>query len=91
MSNVRIQHEVQSGISETLGKCHMLGCNNEARFLIRSLRSEVYGEAKWLYVCDECEKRLAAENAQVFRLAKRKGMSVAEHVEFERRDRVETA
>ena len=91
MSDARSHREVQSGISETLGKCHMLGCKNEARFLICSLRSEVYGEAKWLYVCDECEKRLAAENAQVIRLAKRRDMSVAEYVEFERRDRVETA
>ena len=66
---------------EMLGKCQMLGCNNEARFLIRSLRREAAEGEKWLYVCDLCEKRLAAENALVIRLAGSRGMSVAEYVE----------
>jgi len=91
VSNVRSHHGIHSGITEASRNCELLGCRNEAHFLIRSLRSHVYGEAKWLYVCDACEKRLAAENAQVIRLAKRRHMSVAEYVEYERRDRVGTS
>ena len=69
-------------MDEIVLKCQMLGCHNMGRFLIRSLRGEVGNGKKWLYVCDACEKRLAAENAQVIGLAQRRGISVAEYVQL---------
>ena len=41
------------------------GCNNRARFYIGSLKRELEGLFKWLWLCNSCERKVAEENGLI--------------------------
>jgi len=60
-------------------KCQ--NCRSKAKYLIGSLRCELAGLPKWLWLCDSCERKVADENAQINISATLAHMTVAEYVE----------